>query len=61
MCDYNNAYIFVKGAINILAATINEIDKVQNETVFKNNAPFRSCQSKISNLVMGNAYFHADA
>ena len=52
LCDYCDAYIVVKGTIDILAAAANE-----NETyvVFKNNTPFRSCISKINSTLIDNA------
>ena len=30
-CDYGNAYIVEKGAIGLLAAAVNEIDKAQKD------------------------------
>ena len=50
--DYSVAYIVVKGAIDLLAADVNENDNAEKDVVFKNNTPFRSCISKInSNLI----------
>ena len=43
LCDYGDAYIFVKRAIELLATTSNENDKTEINVVFKNNAPFRLC------------------
>ena len=49
-CDYSDAYIIMKKTIDLLAATANE-----NEShAIKNNSPFRSCISKISNSLIGN-------
>ena len=44
LCDFNDAYIVVKGAI-----TVTEPDnaKTNKATAFKNNAPFINCISKI--------------
>ena len=55
LCDYNDAYIAVKGAINILAAIANENYKAQRDIAFKNNAPFRSCISEVNNTLIDNA------
>ena len=34
LCDYSNAYIVVKGTIDILTAAANENDKVQKNVAF---------------------------
>ena len=47
LCDYRRSYIVVKGTIDHLAVAVNENDKAQ-KNVFKNNAPFRSCITKIN-------------
>ena len=53
--DYSDAYIVVKGTIDFLAAAANENDKAQKNVAFENNAPFRSCISKINSTLMDNA------
>ena len=59
LCDYSDAYIVVKGTIDLLAAAANENDKTQKNVAFKNNAPFRSCISKIKSTLIDNAkYLH---
>ena len=55
LCDYSDAYVVVKGTIDLLAAATNEINKAQKDVVFKNNAPFRSCISNINNILIDNA------
>ena len=55
LCDYSDSYIVVKGAIDIIAAAANENDKAQKNVAFKNNAPFRSCISKIYCTLIDNA------
>ena len=40
--DYSDAYIVVKGRINLLAAAANENDKAEKNVTSKNNAQFRS-------------------
>ena len=50
--DYSDAYIVVKGDITVLRRSIDAYDK---KLVFKNNAPFISCISKINNTLIDNA------
>ena len=42
LCDYSDAYIVVRGIIDLLAAAANENDKAGKDVAFKSNAPFRS-------------------
>ena len=51
LCDYSDAYIVVK---DLLAAAANENHKAEKNVAFKNNAPFRSCISKISSTLIDN-------
>ena len=41
--------------MDLLAAVSNENDKAQENVAFKNNAPFRSCISKIKSTLIDNA------
>ena len=52
LCDYSDAYIVVKGDI-----TVTEPDnaKRNKEVIFKNNAPFINCISKINGIKIDNA------
>ena len=53
LCDYSDAYIVVKGTITVVG---NVDSKERNKNlIFKNNAPFRSCISKIINTFIDNA------
>ena len=53
LCDYSDVYIVVKGTIT---AEGNNVAKTRNKKlIFKNNAPFRSCISKIDNTFIDNA------
>ena len=61
-CDYSDAYVVVKGTINVvvLKETIDVIDPnndgYEKKLAFKNNAPFVvSCISKINNALIDNA------
>ena len=45
LCDFSDAYIFVKGNITVTNPNNAKRNKV---VVFKNNAPFINCISKIN-------------
>ena len=50
---YSDAYIVVKGTITVER---DNDDKTRNKKlILKNNAPFRSCISKINNTFIENA------
>ena len=52
LSDYGDAYIVVKRRITVKR---DNDDKTRNKKlIFKNNAPFRSCISKINNTVINN-------
>ena len=55
LCDYSDAYIVVKGTIDVLADAANENHKAKIDAAFKNNGPFTSCISKINNTLIENA------
>ena len=55
LCDYSDAYIVVKGKIDLLTTATNENDKAQKNDAFKNDAPFRLCISKINSTLIDNA------
>ena len=53
LCDYSDAYILVKGTITVTAprannGTNNIRDKKNRPVIFKNNAPFVSCITRIN-------------
>ena len=52
LCDFNNAYIDLKGTITV---TNPGIAKRNKEVTFKNNASFISCISKINGEKIDNA------
>ena len=52
LCNYSDAYIVV---IDLLAAAANEDDEAEKSFAFKNNAPFRSCISKLNGTLIVNA------
>ena len=49
LCDYSDAYIVVKGIINVTGTNAKETKKPKRnkKLTFKNNVLFRSCISKI--------------
>ena len=52
LSDYGDVYIVVKRRITVKR---DNDDKTRNKKlIFKNNAPFRSCISKINNTVINN-------
>ena len=52
-CDYSGIYVVVKGSITVESKNAN--NREDKKLTFKNNAPFRSCISKINNTFIGNA------
>ena len=48
LCDYNDAYILVRGDITISGSNI------ANEIAFKNCAPFTKCIAKIDETIIGD-------
>ena len=51
LCDYSDAYIVVKEPITVEGG---DDDKKRHKNLFKNNAQFRSCISKINNTFIDN-------
>ena len=52
LCDFNDAYIVVKGDITVGAPSSAKRNKAM---AIKNNAPFFNCISKINGLKIDNA------
>ena len=52
LCDFSDAYIVVKGEITVTEPNEAKRDK---SAVFKNNAPFINCISKIDDVQIDNA------
>ena len=59
LCDFSDAYIFVKGNITITGAGDNNTARRQDErdkgVIFKNCTPFVKCISRINNTEIDNA------
>ena len=59
LCDYADAYIFVKGAITITRAgddaAARQLDERNKGVIFKNCATFNECISRINNTDIDNA------
>ena len=54
LCHYSVAYIVVKGVVTV-SAEERDRDEMNRDFVFKNNAPFISCISKINGVLTENA------
>ena len=52
LCDFSDAYIVVKGIITV---TKQDNAKRNKSVVFKNNAPFMNCISKVNSVQIDNA------
>ena len=53
LCDYSDAYVWVKGKITVINP--NDNDNFNKELTLKNSAPFISCISKINGELVENA------
>ena len=53
LCDYSDAYIFVKGTIT--ANNTAGANNINRKVIFKNCAPFTNCISEINNTQVDNA------
>ena len=53
LCDFNDAYIVVEGDITLEGNK--DANKTNKSLVFKNNAPFIKCISKINGIKIDNA------
>ena len=53
LCDFNEAYIFVKGDVTLEGD--NDANKENKNLAFKNNAPFINCISKLNRVNIDNA------
>ena len=59
LCDYSDAYIWVKGTITMTGvgddAAARQADERDKGVVFKNGAPFTNCIGEINNTQVDNA------
>ena len=57
LCDYSDAYIFVKGTITVnnTAAVDPDAINANKKLIFKNCFPFTNCISEINNTRVNNA------
>ena len=53
LCDYNDAYVVVKGRITFEGD--NDAKTRNKKLIFKSNVPFRYCISKINITLIDNA------
>ena len=54
LCDFNDAYIVVKGIVTV-SADERDRDEMNRQVILKNIAPFISCISKINGVLVENA------
>ena len=56
LCDYNDAYILVKGTITVKNTAAGGVDanNTNKKVIFKNCAPFISAISEINNIEIDN-------
>ena len=59
LCDYNDAYIHVKGnvSVNNTAADGGAANNTNKKVILKNCAPFTNCKSKINNTQIDNVEY----
>ena len=55
LCDYSDAYIVVKGTIDLLFDAVNKNHKNEKGVALKSNAPFTSWISKINSTLIDEA------
>ena len=53
LCDYNDVHIVVKGSISVTGT--NKANRRNKKLTLKNNAPFKSCITKINNKFVDHA------
>ena len=53
-CDYSDAYLVVKGVVNV-SAEGKDRDERNRQIILKTNAPFIRCISKINDALIDNA------
>ena len=53
LCDYSDTYIVVKKRITVKGG--NDTKTRNKKLIFKDNAPFRTCISKINSTFIDNA------
>ena len=54
LCDFNDAYIFVKGDTTVTEPDNAKKKKKKKAVTFKNNAPFINCILKINGIKIDN-------
>ena len=57
LCDYDDAYVLVKGKITVnnTAAADADANNTNKKVIFKNCAPFTNCISEVNNKQVDNA------
>ena len=57
LCDYNSAYILVKGTITVPKETDAAPNNASKNIILKNCAPFTSCISRIDNTQVDDVQY----
>ena len=57
LCDYSDAYIFVKWTITVARATAAAPTNANKKEIFKNCVPFTSCISRINNTQLDDTQY----
>ena len=59
LCDYSDAYIYVRGTITVnnTAAADADANNTNKKVIFKNCSPFTNCISQINNIDLDNAKY----
>ena len=55
LCDFNDAYIVVKGTITVTGSDNPKTKQINKAVTLKNNAPFINCISKVNGVKIDNA------
>ena len=56
-CDYNDAYILVKGTITVPNTEAADAVNTNKKVIFKNFAPFTNCITEINNTQVDDAEY----
>ena len=57
LCNYSDAYVFVKGTITVPQATAAAPNNTNEKVIFKNCTPFTSCINRINNMQVDDAQY----
>ena len=57
LCDYSDAYILVSGTMSVADTPVQVVtgNNTNENSIFKNCAPFTDCANEINNMQVDNA------